>query len=144
MTLTPKPHIQQTPTRVWLPWQAGPEPDPGGPVFVSLTRFVSQRTYDLPGIAQRGVRLGLGWYAVPGAIGLRLWGDPMHRQNGSLSVWTDHAAMQRWVGLPRHVAIMDRYRTRGHMCSAKWEHDRFEPSEILTEANRLLNADALT
>jgi hypothetical protein len=125
--------------RVWFPWQPGPEATADGPVVVSLTDFTMHSLRSLPGIARTGRRLGLGWYAVPGAVGLYLWTDPLRRRAGSLSVWTDLRAMRRWVGLPLHVATMRRYRTRGSVRSTTWHDESFDREAVVAEATRVLD-----
>ena len=106
---------------------------------MSLTDFTMHSLRSLPGIVRTGRRLGLGWYAVPGAVGVYLWADPMGRRTGSLSVWTDLRAMRRWVGLPLHVATMRRYRTRGSVRSTTWHDESFDREAALAEATRILD-----
>ncbi|MGH3587959.1 MAG: hypothetical protein ACRDQ0_16750 [Pseudonocardia sp.] len=125
--------------RWWSRWQVGPERDTGGPVIVSVTDFTAHSPLSLPGIARAGVRLGMGWYGLPGAVGLYLWTDPLRRRTGSVSVWTDKRSMRRWVGLPLHVEIMRRYRTRGALRSHLWERDVLDRRAIRAEANRILD-----
>jgi hypothetical protein len=127
-------------SRVWFPWQPGPEAATDGPVVVSLTDFTMHSLWSLPGIARTGWRLGLGWYAVPGAVEVHLWSDPLRRRVGSLSVLTDLSAMRRWVGLPRHVATMRRYRTSGSVRSTTWHDERFDREAALAEATRILDS----
>jgi hypothetical protein len=72
--------------RFWLPWREGPAAARHtGPVIVSLTDFRAHHARDLPGIYLSGLRLREGWYAMPGAIGLWLWGQPLQRRGGSLT-----------------------------------------------------------
>jgi len=126
-------------SRVWSSWQPGPEAATDGPVVVSLTDFTMHSLRSLPGIARTGRRLGLGWYAVPGAVGVHLWTDPLRRRVGSLSVWTDLGAMRRWVGLPLHVATMRRYRSRGSVSSTTWHDASFDREAVVAEATRILD-----
>lgn len=79
-----------------------------------------------------------GWYGLPGAIGLYLWIDLPKRCVGSLSVWTNETDLQRWVGLPRHVQVMRRYKPRGTARSAQWSCEAFDRLAILNEAKRRL------
>jgi hypothetical protein len=55
-------------------------------VIVSLTDYRVYSLRSLPGIARAGTRWSLGWYGLPGAVGLFLWADPVHRRTGSVSV----------------------------------------------------------
>jgi hypothetical protein len=125
--------------RLWLPWIPGPAADTDGPVLVSLTDYTMDSLRSLPGIVRRGRRLGLGWYGLPGAVGMYLWADPLRRRTGSLSVWTDSDAMYRWVGLPLHVETMRRYRTRGSLRSVTWRPEQLDRSAILARATEILD-----
>jgi hypothetical protein len=118
----------------WLPWQEGPEARHQGPATVSLTEFRATHVRDLPAIYLAGLRLREGWYAMPGAVGMWLWGDPLQLRGGSLTVWREKADLQRFVALPAHVAIMRRYRKRGHIESATWELEHCQPAQIRAAA----------
>jgi len=126
-------------SRFWFPWLSGPETSPDGAVVVSLTDYTMHSRRSLPGILRRGTRLGLGWYGLPGAVGLYLWADPLRRRTGSLSVWTDSAAMHRWIGLPLHVETMRHYGPRGSLRSSTWEPESVDRRAILARANDILD-----
>jgi hypothetical protein len=111
----------------WLPWREGPACDTTGPVTVSFTDFTSHHPRDLPGVYLTGLRLREGWYAMPGAVGMWLWGQPLAGRGGSLSVWASESDLRRFVSLPVHLAIMRRYRTRGSVESATWTMERWDP-----------------
>jgi hypothetical protein len=101
---------------------AGPQARGDGPAIVSLTEFTARRARDLPLIARDGLALARGWWALDGAIGVVLYLDG--RSGGSLSLWRDEEALRRFVALPRHVAIMRRYRERVTVRAATWTaHD---------------------
>jgi len=55
-------------------------------------------------------------------------------------VWTDRAALRRWVGLPLHVTIMRRYRPLGTNRSALWDVEQFDRDAVRAEAERRLVA----
>jgi hypothetical protein len=125
--------------RFWLGWREGPAAARHtGPVLVSLTDFTAHHTRDLPGVYLAGLRLREGWYAMPGAIGLWLWGQPLQRRGGSLTIWENNDALRRFISLPAHVAIMRRYRDRGTIASHTWELDRFEASLVRERAQARL------
>lgn len=125
----------------WLPWRPGPASEGDGAVVVSLTDFRAHRLRDLPGIYWSGLRLREGWYAMPGAIGLWLWGRPLERgRGGSVSVWQSEADLHRFVALPAHVAIMRKYRALGTLKSATWNMDRFNLSAARAAAQRRIRA----
>jgi heme-degrading monooxygenase HmoA len=134
------PVIGTLDTRLWGAWAPGPEEAAAGPVVVSLTNFTMHTLRDLPGIWRAAIRLRRGWYGLPGAVGLYLWADAPSRQVGSVSVWTNEPDLHRWIGVPLHVAIMRRYRTRGFLRSAKWFSATVDRTAIRTEAARRLEA----
>jgi hypothetical protein len=116
--------------RFWLPWREGPTSRHAGAVVVSLTDFRAHRARDLPAIYLAGLRLREGWYAMPGAVGLWLWGQPLEKRGGSLTAWTSKEDLRHFVSLPAHVAIMRRYRDRGTIESDTWEMDGFTASLV--------------
>ncbi|HEV3093429.1 MAG TPA: hypothetical protein VGY30_02815 [Solirubrobacteraceae bacterium] len=126
---------------VWLPWRPGPAAECEGPVVVSLTNFRAHRLRDVPGIYWNGLRLREGWYAMPGAIGLWLWGKPLERgRGGSVSVWQSEADLRRFVALPAHLAIMRKYRALGTLESATWQMDCFTPQAARAAAQERIRA----
>ncbi|WP_199747592.1 hypothetical protein [Actinomadura sp. WAC 06369] len=119
-------------------WLAGPAAAPG-PVLVSVTDFTCARARDLPGVARAGMALRRSWPELPGAVGLWLWSLPLERRSGSVSVWTDEAALRGFVRLPEHVAIMRRYRGRGEIRAVTWEADAFDRAATWERAARFLD-----
>lgn len=116
------------------PWAPGPH-DPGdAPVVVSATEFDAHHRHDLPGVVLKGFRLRMGWYAMPGAVGLWLWSLPAAARGGSISVWAGEDDLERFVSLPHHVKIMQRYGARGAVRSTTWTADRFVPRLIIERA----------
>jgi hypothetical protein len=120
---------------------AGPDPRPGqDPVVVSFTEFQAHRWRDLPGIIRTGRDLRRAWWAMPGAIGASLWLEPTRRRGGSLTVWTSDEHLRRFVRLPRHVAVMRRYRDRVAVRSATWTTRAFSATTAYAEAPARLDA----
>jgi hypothetical protein len=120
----------------------GPVPRTDGAVIVSLTEFTARRFRDLPAIVRDGVGLSRGWWAMPGAIGVLLYLDPARKTGGSLSVWASEDDLRRFVALPRHVAIMRRYRRRVSVRSAMWQTDKFRTGDAWAQRyERLAAAD---
>jgi hypothetical protein len=116
------------------PWMAGPH-DPGeDSVVVSVTEFLAHRRRELPGVGVNGLRMGAGWYAMSGAVGLWLWMLPATSRGGSISVWAGEADLERFIGLPHHVDIMARYGDRGTVRSTVWVADRFERDAVIDRA----------
>jgi hypothetical protein len=101
---------------------------------VSVTDFRPHRLLDAPRVVSAGLRLRLGWYAMRGSVGLWLWSLPLARRSGSISVWTSESDLRAFVGLPKHVEIMRRYRDRGSLRSETWIAKRFAGAEILDHA----------
>ncbi|WP_433478111.1 hypothetical protein ACQPZP_14390 [Spirillospora sp. CA-142024] len=118
------------------PWRAGPAAG-DGPVLVSVTDFTCANPLDLPKVFRAGMDLRRAWPDLEGAVGVWLWARPLRRRCGSVSVWTDEAALKRFVGWPPHVAIMRRFRNRGTIHAHTWEADRFDPAETWARAGRL-------
>ncbi|WP_375487499.1 hypothetical protein [uncultured Mycobacterium sp.] len=104
------------------------------PIVVSVTEYRAHHRLDLPGVALKGLRMRLGWYAMPGALGLWLWSLPAAMRGGSISVWDNEDSLERFINLPHHIDIMDRYRTRGTVRSDHWSMVRFQPDIILQRA----------
>jgi hypothetical protein len=116
------------------PWMPGPVGPHNGAVVVSVTEFAADHRRDLPGVVCRGLRMRMGWYAMPGAVGLWLWALPAAAIGGSISVWVSEGDLERFVGLPHHVDIMQRYGPRSTVRSTKWHADTFEPNVIVERA----------
>jgi hypothetical protein len=125
------------------PLHPGPVPRTNGPVTVSLTEFTARGMHDLPGIAREGVALCRGWWAMPGAIGVVLYVDVLSKTGGSLSIWESEADLKRFIGLPRHTAIMRRYRDRVDVRATTWTAENFNVTEALKQRAERLTA-ALT
>jgi hypothetical protein len=125
-----------TVTPLMTSWMPGPV-DPGDAfVVVSVTEFSAHHRRVLPGLAVNGLRMRMGWYAMPGAVGMWLWMLPAAGCSGSVSVWASEEDLERFVTLPHHVDIMRRYGDRGTVRSTTWTADRFDRSDILDRARR--------
>jgi hypothetical protein len=111
-------------------WTDGPARADGERVFVSITDFRVTRARDLPRVWVEGMRLRRAWPSMEGAIGLWLWGKPLSRRSGSVSVWRSEEDLLRFVRWRRHVEIMSRYRDTGNITADTWWAERFDVSEI--------------
>ena len=116
------------------PWMPGPVEAGDTPVLVSVTDFRSDQRRELPGVALQGMRMRMGWYGMPGAIGLWLWSLPASSRSGSISVWASEDDLERFVGLPHHVGIMQRYGPRGTVRVTKWRADIFDRHAVIERA----------
>jgi hypothetical protein len=121
---------------VLTPWASGPATAVTSSVVVSVTDFASHRRRDLAGVALVGLRLRMGWYAMPGAVGLWLWSLPLQARSGSISVWTSEDDLRRFVGLPLHVEVMRRNARRGTVRATTWNAEEFVSSEVLDRARQ--------
>ena len=117
-----------------MPWMPGPVDPRDAPVVVSVTEFAAHHRRELPGVAVKGVRMRMGWYAMAGAVGMWLWMMPAARCGGSISVWETEEDLERFITLPHHVDIMCRYGDRGTVRSTTWAVDRFDRAAILDRA----------
>jgi hypothetical protein len=127
---------------ILTPWMPGPVNPLDGPVVVSVTEFAGDHHLDLPGVMLKGLRMRLGWYAMPGAVGLWLWTLPLRAVGGSISVWASEEDLQRFIGLPHHVDIMQRYGARGTVRSITWHADTFEPNLVVERARTWMAAES--
>jgi hypothetical protein len=119
---------------VLTPWMSGPVKSTISPIIVSVTEFRAHHRRELPGIAVTGLHMRMGWYGMPGAVGMWLWSLPTAPRAGSISVWANEDDLERFISLPRHVGIMQRYGTRGTVRSTTWKADIFEPCQIIERA----------
>jgi hypothetical protein len=120
---------------------AGPVPRGEGPYVISFTEFTARRAWVLPGIVREGRRLRDGWWAMPGAIGVSLWFEPGRRRGGALSVWTDEQHLRRFVGLPRHVEVVRRFRADVAVRSTTWTAQELSVSAAFAEARMRLDRE---
>ena len=81
---------------VLMPWMPGPVDPRDAPVVVSFTEFSAHYRRDLPGVAVKGARMRMGWYAMAGAVGMWLWMTAAGR-GGSISVWETEADLERFI-----------------------------------------------
>lgn len=71
---------------------------------------------------------------MTGAVGLWLWGKPLRRKAGSVSVWRDEEDLRRFVAWHRHRELMRRYGDAGTVTSRSWREERFDPRRALRQA----------
>lgn len=126
------------------PWRPGPAAGADGPVLISVTDFRLTSARDLPGAYLAAMRLHRAWPDLQGAVGLWLWGQPLRRRSGAVSVWQDQEALRDFVTWPVHVAIMRKYRPAGKLTSTSWQAERFVPAEVWRSAKRHLAANELS
>jgi hypothetical protein len=125
------------------PWRAGPAADHHGPVLVSVTDMRIFRARDLPGAYVAAARLARAWPSLAGAVGLWLWGQPLRKRSGAVSVWIDEHALRDFITWPVHVAIMRKYRSAGALVSTSWQAERFDAPAIWRHAASSLDGGRL-
>lgn len=95
-----------------LSWTA-PKPPPrplDGAVTVMASRLELRRLRDVPSFLAAALRIRRQMLGSPGALGLSLIAQPLHRTFWTLSAWQDHAALRAATGREPHVQIMKRFR----------------------------------
>jgi hypothetical protein len=115
-------------------WIPGPEAAADRDVMISVTDYSPRQLRHTAGVYLTGMRLRMGWYAMPGAVGLWLWALPWARRSGAISVWRTDADLRRFVRLPLHIDVMRRYRDRGTLTSTSWSAEEFTPENTLDRA----------
>ena len=125
------------------PWMPGPVDPRVSPVVVSITEFLAHHRRELPSVALKGLHMRTGWYAMPGAVGMWLWALPASSRGGSISVWASAADLERFISLPRHVEIMQRYGTRGTVRSTMWNANVFEPRVVIERARAWITEESI-
>jgi hypothetical protein len=122
-------------------WKPGPA-EMTGPVLISVTDFTSEHALDLPRIYQAGTRLARLWPDLQGAVGLRLWAEPLRRRTGAVSLWRGHQDLMGFVKLPAHVEIMRAFQDRGTVRSTTWTAQDPDQDEVWRRAMAFLDEDA--
>jgi hypothetical protein len=117
-------------------WIPGPLAHATRDVLISVTDYSPRRFWHTPGVYLTGLRLRLGWYAMPGAVGLWLWALPWARRSRAISVWSSEQDLRRFVRLPLPVYVMGRYRERGKLVSTIWKVEECGPTNTLERATR--------
>ncbi|WP_433761173.1 hypothetical protein [Nocardia sp. CA-135398] len=115
---------------VLMPWQAGPLEGISGPVFVSVTDFLTTSRSEVQLVYETGLDLGRTWPVMHGAVGLWLWGRPSEFRGGSISVWETEADMRRFVRWPVHAEIVRKWRRRVRIATDSWEAAQFDATQI--------------
>jgi heme-degrading monooxygenase HmoA len=125
--------------RVRTTWKRGPAAESTGPFLVSYTEFTPHTMRDVPGIYFAAEKLRSACAELEGVVGVAVYWQLFRRRGGSLSVWEDEAALQRFVSLPLHVEIMRRYRDRGSLRAIDWQAESFALRTALEEGQRALD-----
>jgi hypothetical protein len=128
--------------RLRTTWKRGPSAGAGGPLLISLTVFTPDTLRDLPHIYGAAERLREACRELEGAVGVISYWQPLRRRGGSLSAWTDAAALRRFVALPYHREIMRRYRTRGTVQATSWNADAFDIATAFRDGFAALEGSA--
>jgi hypothetical protein len=96
-----------------LPWTAPKAPPPGdSSVTVMASRLELRRLQDVPSFLAAALRIRRQMLGSPGAMGLSLIAEPLHRTFWTLSAWQDQAALRAATGAEPHRKLMRRFRPR--------------------------------
>jgi hypothetical protein len=117
-------------------WIPGPAADDSRDVLISVTDYSPRQFRHTAGVYLTGFRLRMGWYAMPGAIGMWFWALPWARRSGAISVWRSEEDLRRFVELPLHIDIMRRYGDRGTMITTSWTAQEFAAANTLERAKQ--------
>jgi hypothetical protein len=121
-------------------WKPGPAAGAKGPFMISVTQYTPGHLSDVLDIWRASEALGDELVEIDGAVGVMTYAQPGRRHVGSISIWTDDKGLGKFIRLPYHVEIMNKYRPRGlPIRSAKWWADDFRISQALTESLRMLD-----
>jgi hypothetical protein len=128
--------VHGLPWRLWyVGWKPGAvTPNPGEPVFVSVTDFHIHHPWHAPGAWRTGLRLRRSWPRLEGAIGLWLWSEPTRMRSGSISIWQTEEELMRFLRSPTHLTIMREYGSRMSGTSHGRTAPRFDRAAIWKHA----------
>ncbi|EIV95599.1 antibiotic biosynthesis monooxygenase [Frankia sp. QA3] len=79
-----------------------------GPIEVMASHFVLSSTRHTVTMLRSALAVRRAVLAAPGALGVSLVARPLRREYWTLSAWTDRAALDAFVGDPRHREAMRR------------------------------------
>jgi hypothetical protein len=125
--------------RVRTTWKRGPATGSDGAVLISYTEFTPDTLRDLPQIYFIAERLRKACMELEGAIGVTTYWQFFKGRAGSVSAWTDEAALRQFVSLPYHLEIMRRYRSRGSLRAIEWRANSFDLRRAFREGQRSLD-----
>jgi hypothetical protein len=125
--------------RLRTPWKRGSAADWTGTLLVSYTEFTWKTPFDVPGIYLAAERLRRECAGLDGAVGVSLHWQPLRGRGGSVSAWTDEAALRRFVSLPFHLEVVRRYRDRGALRATTWEVDSLDVSAAFAHGQGVLD-----
>ncbi|WP_261559797.1 DUF3291 domain-containing protein [Frankia tisae] len=102
-----------------IPWTIPPDRKPGaahtsgtnpadGAIEVMASHFVLTSTRHTVAMLRSAMAVRRAVLAAPGALGVSLVARPLRREYWTLSAWTDRAALDAFVGDPRHREAMRR------------------------------------
>jgi hypothetical protein len=125
--------------RVRTSWRRGRAAETAGPFLVSYTEFTPDTLRDLPAIYRAARRLRREIEELEGAVGVTVYWQLFRWRGGSVSAWTDEAALRRFVSLPFHLETMRAYRPRGSLRAIDWSADSLELGTAFRQGQRGLD-----
>jgi hypothetical protein len=121
-------------------WKDGPATQAEGPFMISVTQYTTNHIGDIPDIWRASESLGDQLAKIDGAVGVMTYIQLGRRRVGSISIWANDRGLAKFIGLPDHVDIMNKYRPRGlPIRSAKWWTDEYRIGAALTQGLKMLD-----
>src|SRR5262249_38605590 len=125
--------------RVRTSWRRGLAAESAGPFLVSYTEFTPDTLRDLPAIYRAARRPPREIAGPDGAVGVTVCSQRLRGRGGSVTAWTDEAALRRFVTLPFHRETMRAYRPRGSLRAIDWSAESFELGTAFRQGQRGLD-----
>jgi hypothetical protein len=115
------PATERSRTMPALPWTvAGPARPDTDVVVVLASRLRLRSLHHVPGFLRHALKIRRQVRRSAGALGVSLIAQPFARTFWTLSAWTGHDAISRFVGEEPHRSTMARY------------HERLEHADFVT------------
>ena len=112
-----------------LPWAQGTAAaQPTGPVVVLGSRLELRSFWPIVGFVRAAFAVRKQVRVSPGALGVSLVAQPLHKTFWTLSAWIDQTALDAFVGKPPHVGVMTHYRPE--MASSSFATFTIAPGQL--------------
>ena len=112
-----------------LPWAAGTAAaEPTGSVVVLGSRLELRSFGPIVGFLRAAMTVRKQVRASPGALGVSLIAQPLHKTFWKLSAWVNQTALNAFVGTQPHAAVMTHYRP--DMASSTFATFTIAPAEL--------------
>ena len=95
-----------------LPWTVAADARPAAEVVYMASRLELTSARHIPGFFRAAFRIRRQVLRSPGAIGVSLIAESLHKTFWTLSAWTDDTALNTFVRTEPHRVVMGRYHDR--------------------------------